>query len=133
MKEIGAALAALIGAAAACTAPPRDAAASGLAADAARAEQLYRQCYACHALEPDRNTPAGPTLHAVVGRPIAGEGGFNYSPALRRLAQRHGRWTPELLDRFIADPAAVAPGTEMGYPGLASADDRRILIAWLGR
>ena len=133
MKQAATLLAALTGAAAACAAPASDAAASGQAADSARGERLYRQCYACHALEPGRNTPAGPTLHEVVDRPIAGEAGFNYSPALRRLAQQHGRWTAELLDRFLADPAAVAPGTEMGYPGLDSADDRRALIAWLAR
>ena len=34
-----------------------------------RRERLYRQhCYACHALEPGRNTPAGPNLHGIVGR-----------------------------------------------------------------
>lgn len=97
----------------------------------ARGEQLYRQCYACHALEPGRNTPAGPTLHAIVGRPIAAEPGFNYSPALRRLAAEHERWTSELLDRFLADPAALAPGTEMGFPGLPASAERRALIDWL--
>ena len=96
-------------------------------------ERLYRQCYACHALEPGRNTPAGPTLHAIVGRPVAAEPGFDYSPALRRLAAARGRWTTDLLDRFLADPAAVAPGTEMGFVGLHDAAERRALIAWLGR
>ena len=100
--------------------------------DPALGERLYRQCYACHALEPGANTPAGPTLHAIVGRPIAAEPGFNYSPALRRLAAERGRWTPELLDLFLADPAAVAPGTEMGFAGIADAEDRRVIIDWLG-
>ena len=94
-------------------------------------ERIYRRCFACHALEPGRNTPAGPTLHAIVGRPIAAEPGFDYSPALRRLAARRGRWTPELLDRFITDPGAVAPGTEMGFLGIPDPHQRRILIAWL--
>ena len=101
------------------------------APEAAEGERLFRQCYACHALEPGRNTPAGPTLHAIVGRPIAAEPGFNYSPALRGLAAGHELWTPELLDRFLADPAALAPGTEMGFPGLADPVDRRALIGWL--
>ena len=96
-------------------------------------ERLYAQCYACHALEPGANTPAGPTLHAIVGRPIAAEAGFNYSPALRRLAAEQARWTPELLDRFLADPASVAPGTEMGFPGMEDAGQRRALIEWLSR
>lgn len=114
----------------ACAAPaPLEPAASQLALG----ERLYRQCSACHALEPGRNTPAGPTLHAIVGRTVAAEADFNYSPTLRRLATQHERWTPELLDRFIADPAAVAPGNEMAFPGFRDPAQRRTLIAWLSR
>ncbi len=112
---------ALVGAG--CAAPPARPEAGG--------ERLYRRCFACHALEPGASTPAGPTLHAVVGRPIAAAPGFNYSPALRRLAARHERWTPELLERFIADPEALAPGTEMGFPGMSDPGERRALIDWL--
>jgi len=95
-------------------------------------EQIYRQnCYACHALEAGRNTAAGPTLHGIVGRGVAAETGFNYSPALRRLAGREGRWTPELLDRFLAEPETAVPGTEMGFEGLGDPADRHALIEWL--
>ena len=97
-------------------------------------EQLYRRhCYACHALEPGANTAAGPTLHDIVGRAVAVENEFNYSPALRRLAGRQGRWTPELLDRFLAEPEVAVPGTEMGFEGLPDPAARRALIDWLGR
>lgn len=135
MRKAAAVLGAALAAAAACTAPaaPSSDDPKTASPDTAQAERLFRQCYACHAIEPGKNTPAGPTLHAVVGRPIAAEPGFNYSPAMRRLAQRQGRWTPELLDRFLADPEAVAPGTEMGYPGLGDPAQRRALIAWLAR
>ena len=123
MRPPGGAVVAVALAGAACAAPPgREAASGGI---------LYRRCVGCHALEPDVNTPAGPTLHGVVGRRIAAEPGFNYSPALRRLAAREGRWTPERLDRFLADPEAAAPGTEMGFPGIADAGERRALIDWL--
>ena len=124
-----------IAAAAACAAPVPSAgnAAQGSASDLAQGERLFRQCYACHAVEPGHNTPAGPTLHGIVGRPIAAESGFNYSPALRRLAQRQANWTPELLDHFLAEPGAIAPGNEMGFPGLGDPGQRRALIAWLAR
>jgi len=135
VRRIAAVACATLAAAAACAAPAPSAGndAKATPGDLALGERLFRQCYACHALEPGRNTPAGPTLHAVVGRPIASENGFNYSPALRRLARAQDRWTPELLDRFLADPAAVAPGTEMGFPGLDDPAQRRALVAWLAR
>jgi cytochrome c len=91
----------------------------------------FGECNACHALEPGRSTPAGPALDAVVGRRVASLRGFNYSPALRRFAARNPRWTPGLLDRFLADPETVVPGTEMGYAGMRDPVRRRALIAWL--
>ncbi|MGQ0589088.1 MAG: c-type cytochrome [Sphingosinicella sp.] len=95
--------------------------------------RLYRQCFACHALEPGRHTPAGPSLAGIVGRPIASQRGFDYSPALRRYAQRERIWTTALLDRFLADPEALVPGTEMGLVGMRDPRQRRILIDWLAR
>lgn len=94
---------------------------------------LFRQCTACHALEPGANTAAAPTLFRIVGRPIAAEKTYNYSPALRRFAVKNPRWTPELLDRFIAAPERTVPGTEMSFPGMADAAKRQILIDWLKR
>ena len=96
-------------------------------------ERLSHRCLACHAIEAGRNTPAAPTLFHVVGRPVAAEAGYNYSPALHALAGQYPRWTPELLDRFLADPATLAPGTEMGFPGLDDPAERRAVIAWLAQ
>jgi cytochrome c len=94
-------------------------------------ERLFRRCVACHGLAPAENSPAGPTLHAIVCRPVAGETGFEYSPALRALAAQHPDWTPELLDAFLADPEGFAPGTYMGFFGMNDPDERRALIEWL--
>jgi cytochrome c len=96
-------------------------------------EALYRQaCYGCHALEPGADSPAAPTLHDILGRRIAARPGFNYSPALRRLAAREVRWTRELMDAYLADPETVAPGTEMSFIGMSDVQ-RRALIDWLAR
>lgn len=97
----------------------------------ARGERAYQQCYSCHALEPGKNDLTGPTLHGIVGRAIAAEPGFDYSPALRRFATRQPRWTEELLDRYAADPEALVPGTSMSYHGLREAEERKALIAYL--
>ena len=109
------------------------AAAAALAAQPAptRGAEVYRRvCVSCHALEPGRNTPAGPTLHGLAGRPIAGAPGFDYSPPMRRFAARERRWTRALLDRFLASPDALVPGSEMSLPPLSAAD-RQAVAAWL--
>jgi cytochrome c len=128
-----AALIALAGAAA-CAAQTTDSPALRVsAADLALGERIYRRCYACHAIEPGRNTAAGPSLHDIVGKPIAAESSFNYSPALRRFAEHNGRWFPDLLDQFLADPVTMVPGTDMGFPGIDDPAERRALIGWLSR
>ncbi|EAR50832.1 cytochrome c552 [Oceanicola granulosus HTCC2516] len=96
-------------------------------ADAAAGEELWRNCRACHALEPGVNG-TGPTLHGVVGREVAAVEGFNYSGALRDVVEV---WTPEELDGFLADPRGYAPGTAMTYGGMRRAEDRADLIAYL--
>ena len=94
-------------------------------------ERAFARCVACHAVEPDGDTPAGPTLHNVGGRRIAGRPDFNYSPAMRSFARRHRFWSPRLLDQFLAAPEAVVPGTEMSFEGISDPAERRDLIAWL--
>ena len=96
-------------------------------------ERLFRRCTACHALEPGRHSPAGPSLHNIVGGPVAGQAGFRYSGALQAYARRHPRWMEAELDRFIADPLAAIPGTHMSFPGIENPRERRALIRWLAR
>lgn len=100
-------------------------------ADRQLGERAYQKCYSCHELETRRNDLTGPTLHRIVGRRVAAED-FDYSPALKRFAEREPRWTRELLDRFISDPEAVVPGTSMAFHGIENAEERKALIAFLG-
>lgn len=97
------------------------------------AMSAFARCNSCHSLQPGDNLPSGPTLYGVVGRPVAAETGFDYSPALSGFATRNPRWTPELLDRFIADPEAMAPGTYMAFPGIADPAGRAAVIELLKR
>ncbi len=94
-------------------------------------ERAYQQSYSCHALEPGENGLAGPTLHGIVGRAVAAEPGFDYSPALRRFAEQEPHWTEQLLERYAADPEALVPGTSMTYHGLRDGEERKALIAYL--
>jgi cytochrome c len=96
-------------------------------ADAAAGERLWRQCSACHALEPGVNR-VGPYLHGVVNRPKHSAEGFSYSDGLLATT---GEWTPENISEFIANPRAYAPGTAMAYNGMSDVEDRANLIAYL--
>lgn len=96
-------------------------------ADAENGAKIFRKCSACHKVVQGENA-VGPYLHGVVGRDIASVGGFGYSGALSGL---DGNWTPEELSGFLADPKGYAPGTTMGFAGLAKAGERADVIAYL--
>ncbi|HEY0956506.1 MAG TPA: PQQ-dependent sugar dehydrogenase [Roseateles sp.] len=84
------------------------------AQDLALGQRLFNsQCAMCHTATPDRRALMGPGLHGIVGRQVAELPGFGYSAALTALGAKGQRWTRADLDRFIADPAAYAPGTSM--------------------
>ena len=96
-------------------------------ADASAGERLWRQCGACHQLNPGANG-VGPYLHGVVGRAKGAAADFNYSATLAGMG---GEWTPENLSGFLENPRAYAPGTAMAYNGMREVEDRANLIAYL--
>jgi len=85
-------------------------------------------CLSCHPFKPGEPEMEGPSLWGVVGRPVASLPDFEYSDALRA---KGGRWTRERLDRWIAGPAAVTPGTKMTLGGVRSAADRKAVLDFL--
>jgi cytochrome c len=102
--------------------------AAQLEGDATRGATLFRQCIACHAIEPGVHL-TGPSLARVWGRRAGTVEGFTrYSEPLQRAAVV---WDAPTLDRWLADPQAVVPGTLMTYPGLRDARQRADLVAYL--
>jgi cytochrome c len=95
--------------------------------DAARGEARFQDCAPCHKLEAGANN-VGPSLHGIFTRKAGEIVDFRYSPAMKRSGIA---WTPETLEKFISDPQAVVSGNRMPYAGMASADDRADLIAYL--
>jgi len=89
-----------------------------LAADAAAGKTLFRQqCSVCHTAEPNDNGGAqGPSLIGVYGRHAGSDPSFGYTKALKdsKLA-----WDAQTLNRFLASPAKLVPGTAM----VVSVDD----------
>jgi len=97
------------------------------AGDAARGENKFEECAACHKIAPGEDN-VGPSLHGVFGRKAGTLTDFRYSPALKRSGIT---WTAQTLDTFLADPQKVVPANRMPYAGLADASDRADLIAYL--
>jgi len=98
--------------------------------DAAEGKRLFRICKECHRLRDDtgKRKKDGPHLESLLGRKAASVEGFAYSAAMRRSGII---WDAETLDRFVAAPKAVAPGTKMDFEGLPDKRDRLDLIAYL--
>jgi len=91
--------------------------------------ELFRACVACHTLKPDEGNRAGPTLAGLFGRRIATLPGYNFSPALKKLAIV---WTPETVSKlFEVGPAAYTPGTKMPEQTIGAAADREALVKFL--
>ena len=93
-----------------------------------RGRKLFSSCSMCHAIDTGMTSPAGPHLGKVFGRQLASVEGFPYTNALRSAS---GAWTTENLDKFIENPMAAYPGTSMAFGGIAKADDRKAIIAFL--
>lgn len=107
-------------------APP--AAADVAAGDAARGAAHFRQCVACHSVEPGVHF-AGPSLAAIWGRRAGTVEGFGrYSDALKHAGVT---WDTATLDRWLARPEGVAPGNAMTFSGVADPRQRADLIAYL--
>lgn len=100
------------------------------AADPDRGEQVFRRCAACHTVERDGGTRAGPNLWGIVGAPVARQERFRYSATMTAL---DGNWTPERLDAYLTRPRSVVRGTSTEFRGLAHPRDRADLIAYLNR
>jgi cytochrome c len=88
-----------------------------------------RLCSACHSFDQGGRNLVGPNLYGIIGAPHAHAAGFNYSAALAGMKDKP--WDYESMNRFIARPAEYAPGTRMGFAGLANTQQRADLIAWL--
>lgn len=103
---------------------------TSLTADLDRGRRTFLKCRACHTLKEKEANLVGPNLWKVLGRPALGAAAFAYSPAFTAAKPQ---WTPETLDQFVEKPAKTIAGTKMVFAGIASAQERADLIAWLGR
>lgn len=91
--------------------------------------QFKKSCGTCHVAAPDAGPRQGPNLFGVVGREAGAVEGFKYSPAF--VAGEAGIvWDEGTLDRWLADPQSVIPGSIMPYKQ-SDPDKRRLIIDYL--
>jgi cytochrome c len=92
----------------------------------ARGEQLYHErCGACHSLD---EHGAGPKHRGLIGRKAGTQPGFDYSAALKAS---NIVWSPQTLERWLADPNALVPGNKMIVQLASDPLDRAAIIAYL--
>ena len=107
-------------------------------------ERYFRLCSKCHGRITEHGPGAragaaggatvwpavmmvlGPNLTGVVGRKAGAVRGYRYSKAFRKAAPGLV-WTRPALERWLADPDAVAPGTFMLFRTRDPADRRLVL------
>ncbi|MEO1249838.1 MAG: cytochrome c family protein [Pseudomonadota bacterium] len=100
-------------------------------ADPAGGEAGSRACTACHSFDEGGANKVGPNLWNIVGAPIGGVDGFNYSDTLAEMGAGGAVWDYESLNGFLASPRNWAPGTAMGFAGIRNEGDRADMVAWL--
>ena len=97
-------------------------------ADAAKGEQVFKKCAACHNADQGGANALGPNLWAIMGAPHGAKPGFAYSDALK---SKPGTWTWDAMSDWLKNPKAYAPGTKMTFAGLSKPEDRANLLVWL--
>lgn len=98
------------------------------AGDAKNGATLFRQCLACHSLDPGRHL-TGPSLASIFGKKAGTAQGFGrYSDVLKGAGVT---WTDETLDAWLESPTEFFPGTSMRVAGIAERQARLDLIAFL--
>lgn len=90
---------------------------------------IYKQrCQVCHGAANAKASPLGPSLAGVVGRPAASKP-FAYSTALKASKLT---WTKPNLDKFLAGPSKMVPGTKM-VMAVPDGAQRAALIGYLAK
>jgi cytochrome c len=93
--------------------------------------RAFTPCRACHSLDPAERGLPGPNLSGLIGRAVAGNTDFDYSPVLRKARDEGLRWDAKRLETFLADPAAMFPGLWMSMRGIDDAAERQALVRYL--
>ena len=93
--------------------------------------EMFEPCRTCHALNPAANAMAGPNLAGLIGRRVAGDPDYDYSPVFRQTRETGAVWSRDRLDRYLAGPERMFPGTWMSWPPTTDPAERKALVDFL--
>lgn len=94
------------------------------AGDAAKGENEFKKCKACHAVVADDGTEiqkggkTGPNLYGVIGRKV-GSTDFAYGDSIKAVGDSGVVWTEEELATYVANPTEWLK-TKLGDPAAKS-------------
>lgn len=97
------------------------------AADPKAGERRSALCKSCHTLDKGGANGTGPNLWGIVGSPVAGKPGFNYTGALKAAG---GDWSFDRLSAYLENSQSYIPGTAM-VQRFPKAEQRAEIIAYL--
>jgi len=108
------------------TPTPTPSATATVAAAPATPPASFTQCQVCHAVQAGQNG-IGPSLAGVFGKKAGQVAGFSYTDGMRSA---NLTWDQATLDRYLANPQGVVPGTTMAV-GPLNAAERTAIINYL--
>lgn len=100
----------------------------GTADIVAAGKAAFAACAACHSIQQDGASGAGPNLYGVAGRAAGRLKGFAYSEA---MVSSGITWDSAALDAYLAAPSEVVPGTSMSAGAVTDPERRKAIIAYL--
>ena len=128
---VGLSLAGMILSADVATANPattiKDASGATFTGDAAAGEKAFRNCAACHKMEPGKHG-IGPSLHGITGKKAGTVAGYNASGQMKKSGLI---WNDQNLADYLENPRKKVPGTKMTYAGMRKPQDRANVIAYI--
>ena len=98
------------------------------AGDPVQGKAVFARCAICHNVEKDGGNGVGPNLFGIAGRKAATVDGFNYSGPMKASGVV---WTDDNLEKWVAGPAKMMPGTKMAFAGITSKGQIADVIAYL--
>jgi cytochrome c len=88
----------------------------------------FGPCATCHSVKKGERSGFGPNLYGVAGKRAGAVAGYGFSPAMKKAKVV---WDRDTLDRFLAAPQSVVPGTKMAFPGVKDAAKRKAIVDYL--